>query len=233
MREILGRRRKLRSRRTRGSAPAACPDLTHPTDQPDLTGVAVAAVHRHWPVVPGVRPDPASPTGCGCPDPECALPGDHPADPGLLAATTDERMVRWWWGERPAAPVLLATGRGASAVSLPAVAAARALAALDRAGVATGPVLATRDRWALLVAPYSLPRLGELLYAKDHVPGSLRFHGEGGYLLLPPSAKDAGRVRWERPPAEAPGGPALPEIGAVLDALVDTLNETGVNATDL
>ncbi len=89
------------------------------------------------------------------------------------------------------------------------------------------------DRWALLVAPYSLPRLGELLYAKDHVPGSLRFHGEGGYLLLPPSAKDAGRVRWERPPAETPGGPALPEIGAVLDALVDTLNETGVNATDL
>ncbi|KPC59529.1 hypothetical protein ADL27_63280 [Streptomyces sp. NRRL F-6602] len=46
----------------------------------------------------------------------------------------------------------------------------------------------------------------------------------GGYLLLPPSAKDAGRVRWERPPAGTPGGPALPEIGAVLDALVDTLN---------
>ncbi|MBL0781557.1 DNA primase, partial [Streptomyces albidoflavus] len=68
MREILGRRRKLRSRRTRGSAPAACPDLTHPThptDQPDLTGVAVAAVHRHWPVVPGARSDPAGPTGCG------------------------------------------------------------------------------------------------------------------------------------------------------------------------
>ncbi|MEW1817873.1 bifunctional DNA primase/polymerase [Streptomyces diastaticus] len=233
MREILGRRRKFRSRRTRGSAPAACPELSHPTDQPDLTGVAVAAIHRHWPVVPGARLTPASPTGCGCPDPECALPGDHPADMGLLAATTDERMVRWWWSERPAAPVLLATGRGASAVSLPAAAAARALAALDRTGVPTGPVLATRDRWALLVAPYSLPRLGELLYVKDHVPGSLRFHGEGGYLLLPPSAENTGRVRWERPPSETPGGRSLPEVGTVLDALVDTLNARGVNAPDL
>ncbi|NEE40087.1 DNA primase, partial [Streptomyces sp. SID7982] len=118
-------------------------------------------------------------------------------------------------------------------VSLPAAAAARALAALDRTGVPTGPVLATRDRWALLVAPYSLPRLGELLYVKDHVPGSLRFHGEGGYLLLPPSAENAGRVRWERPPSETPGGRSLPEVGTVLDALVDTLNARGVNAPDL
>ncbi len=58
--------------------------------------------------------------GCSCPDPDCVVPGAHPYDPGLLAATTDERMVRWWWTARPDAPVVLATGGGAPcAVSLP------------------------------------------------------------------------------------------------------------------
>lgn len=99
-----------------------------------------------------------------------------------------------------------------------------------------GPVVATPTRWALLVAPYSLERLGELLYAKDQVPSSLRFHGEGGYLLLPPSAASSGgQVRWEREPgaqsaaqqtrarsvqAQA-GNLWLPEIEAVVDALVE------------
>lgn len=106
-----------------------------------------------------------------------------------------------------------------------------------------GPVVATPTRWALLVAPYSLERLGELLYTKDHVPSSLRFHGEGGYLLLPPSAASSGgQVRWEREPgaqsaaqrsrtrsaqAQLPHAPVragnlwLPDIEAVVDALVE------------
>lgn len=93
-----------------------------------------------------------------------------------------------------------------------------------------GPVVATPTRWALMVAPYSLERLGELLYAKDHVPSSLRFHGEGGYLLLPPSAASSGgQVRWEREPRAEwrPSGARgavslwLPEVEAVVDALVE------------
>lgn len=136
---------------------------------------------------PGVAPDPQGSARCGCPDPECVVPGAHPFDPGLLAATTDERMVRWWWGNRPTAPIVLATGSAAPcAVSLPALAASRALAALDRTGMRLGPVVAAPHRWAILVAPYSMEQLGELLYAKDFVPGSLRFHSEGGYLALPP-----------------------------------------------
>lgn len=115
------------------------------------------------------------------------MPGAHPFDPGLLAATADERMVRWWWTNRPSAPIVLATGgRAPCAVSLPAPAAARALDALDRKGMRLGPVVAAPTRWAILVAPYSMEQLGELLYAKDFVPGSLRFHGEGGYIALPP-----------------------------------------------
>ncbi|MFB6616304.1 bifunctional DNA primase/polymerase [Streptomyces sp. NPDC056367] len=220
MREILGRRlQRLRDRfrslrpspeRPAGAAPAL------------LDAALECATVRQWPVLPGVGRSAADGSRCACPDPDCVVPGAHPFDPGLLAATTDPRMVAWWWTRRPAAPVLLATGGTAPcAVSLPAGAAARALVRLDAQGLRLGPVVATPTRWSVLVAPYSLERLGELLYAKNHVPSSLRFHGEGGYLLLPPSAASSGgRVRWEREPG-AGSDLWLPEVEAVVDALVE------------
>ncbi|MFE4589831.1 bifunctional DNA primase/polymerase [Streptomyces laurentii] len=193
---------------------------------------------------PGRAAGPGGVVSCACPDPECVVPGAHPHDPELLAATTDARMIGWWWDSRPDAPVLLATGgRAPCAVSLPAVAGVRALAALDARGLRLGPVVATPTRWAILVAPYRLERLGELLYAKDGVPSSLRFHGDGGYLPLPPSVTGTGQVRWEREPLPDPvddtdpardgrdeggssapegsGRPWLPDVEAVLDALVE------------
>ncbi|MDJ0383990.1 bifunctional DNA primase/polymerase [Streptomyces sp. G-G2] len=239
MREILGRRlQRLRSslqslqplqalqslhplrfaQRRAGIKPGAAPALPQPLD-----AALTCATAWEWPVLPGVGRAGADSARCACPDPDCVVPGAHPFDPGLLAATTDPRMVSWWWANRPAAPLLLATGGAAPcAVSLPATAAARALVRLDQRGMRLGPVVATPTRWSLLVAPYSLERLGELLYAKDHVPSSLRFHGEGGYLLLPPSAASGGgQVRWEREPSAAAGRPWLPEIEAVVDALVE------------
>ncbi|WP_433546745.1 bifunctional DNA primase/polymerase [Streptomyces sp. CA-294286] len=215
MREILGRRRRRKLRRSERPAPPG-------------TALTCATAWQ-WPVLPGVGlttvgDDPAPGPGriCACPDPECVVPGAHPFDPGLLAATTDARMVRWWWRIRPTAPVLLATGGGAPcALSLPALAGARALVALDRMEVRLGPVVATPTRWSLLVTPYSLERLGELLYAQDRVPASLRFHGEGGYLVLPTSQTGAGEVRWEREPVTGRDGrPWLPDVETVLDALV-------------
>ncbi|MET9801861.1 bifunctional DNA primase/polymerase [Streptomyces sp. NPDC006368] len=213
MREILGRRRRLRFRRKRKPA--------HPD------AALLCATEWHWPVLPGAGLKAAGgrgdrERGCACPDPECVVPGAHPFDPGLLAATTDARMVRWWWSNRPDAPIMLATGgRAPCAVSLPAVAGARALAALDAMGMRLGPVVATPTRWSLLVAPYTLEQLGELLYAKDHVPSSLRFHGEGGYLVLPPSDTGMGQVRWERAPLAGSASPWLPGVEAVVDALVE------------
>ncbi|MFE5862852.1 bifunctional DNA primase/polymerase [Streptomyces virginiae] len=243
MREILGRRLQ----RLRDRFQFLRPDPVQSNDSSALLDAALVCVTTwQWPVLPGVGRSGADGKRCACPDPDCAVPGAHPFDPGLLAATTDPRMVAWWWTNRPTAPVLMATGGTAPcAVSLPAGAAARALVRLDAQGMRLGPVVATPTRWALLVEPYSLERLGELLYAKDHVPSSLRFHGEGGYLLLPPSAASSGgQVRWEREPgaqpttrqprarsaraqarAQVPQAPAgslwLPEIEAVVDALVE------------
>ena len=76
MREILGRRRRLLSRRG--------------DEGPDLIGAALTfAAEWQWPVLPGVAADPQDGSRCACPDPECTVPGAHPFDPGLLAATTD------------------------------------------------------------------------------------------------------------------------------------------------
>ncbi|MFD3308071.1 bifunctional DNA primase/polymerase [Streptomyces sp. NPDC058656] len=221
MREILGKRRRLLSKRNGG--------------QPEMLGAALTfATAWQWPVLPGVAADPQGRARCACPDPECTVPGAHPFDPGLLAATTDERMVRWWWTNRPAAPIILATGdKAPCAVSLPALAASRALLALDHMGMRLGPVIATPTRWALLVKPYSLEQLGELLYAQDHVPGSLRFHGEGGYVALPPSETGQGRLRWERAPLPGSAAPWVPDVEAVVDAVVEALTRTGVSAPEL
>ncbi|MGW5332383.1 bifunctional DNA primase/polymerase [Streptomyces bauhiniae] len=221
MREILGSRSGLPPRRG--------------DDGPALIDAAstFAATWR-WPVLPGAAPDPRGPAGCSCPDPACTVPGAHPGDPDLLAATTDARMVRWWWTSRPDAPIVLATGGQAPcAVSLPAEAGARALALLDRRGMRLGPVVAAPHRWAILVKPYSMAQLGELLYAKDFVPGSLRFHGEGGYLALPPSTTGQGEVRWERAPLPGSASPWLPDVQAVVDAVVEALTRTGVSAPEL
>ncbi|MFI9720891.1 bifunctional DNA primase/polymerase [Streptomyces sp. NPDC052396] len=228
MREILGRRRKLSLRRTGRSAV--------------LTAALTYATEWRWPVLPGVglRPGIGRVRECGCAHPDCAAPGAHPFDPGLLAATTDAAMVRWWWTNRPEAPIVLATGeRAACAVSLPAVAGARSLAAFARAGVRLGPVVATPTRWTLLVAPYSLEVLGELLHRQEWVPGSLRFHGEGGYVVLPPSVTGSGRARWEVAPklpavpvrSSRPSGPArpwLPDVASVVDVLVEQSAATGM-----
>ncbi|HLL32664.1 bifunctional DNA primase/polymerase [Streptomyces sp.] len=220
MREIPGRRRRLLFRRNDGRRELIDAALTFATEW-------------QWPVLPGVAADPQGRARCGCPDPECTVPGAHPFDPGLLAATTDARMIRWWWANRPTAPIILATGgKAPCAVSLPAPAAARALHALDLQGMRLGPVLASPIRWAVLVRPYSMEQLGELLYAKDFVPGSLRFHGEGGYLALPPSETGQGQIRWERAPLPGSAAPWVPDVEAVVDAVVEALTRTGVSAPE-
>ncbi|GEB50650.1 MULTISPECIES: bifunctional DNA primase/polymerase [Streptomyces] len=233
MREILGRRRFPWSRGP-FAARAGSGSGRHPHGSPMRSAALTAATQWRWPVVPGAGPAPDGPghaagqggTGpalCACRDPECVVPGAHPFDPVLLAATTEPGMVRWWWDNRPQAPLVVATGGTAvSALSLPAVAGARALARFEATGVRLGPVVATPTRFSVLVAPYAIEELGELLYAQDLVPSSLRFHGDGGYIVLPPSRTGSDKVRWERSPEPGPSGrPWLPRLESLLDVLVE------------
>ncbi|AUG78411.1 hypothetical protein CFP65_3622 [Kitasatospora sp. MMS16-BH015] len=184
-----------------------------------LLATALASAARGWPVVPGAYGVPGLLGCCSCGDPCCPSPGAHPHDPPLLAASTDPRMVAWWWGERsPESSVLVATGRTVCGVSLPAEAGVRALEWFRLHGVPIGPVLATPTRYVLLVAPYTLEELGELLAEQAWVPGSLRYHGPDGFLVLPPSRTGAGPVRWLRPPVEE--RPWLPQVATLLGALI-------------
>jgi hypothetical protein len=214
MREILGRRRKLSLQRKGRTAL--------------LNAALTYAEQWKWRVVPGVGYDrrgawrTAGSVPCACPRPNCPVPGLHPLDPGLLAATRDPRMVRWWWTDRPEAPVILATGDRVSAASLPAVAGAHALTLIEQLGYRLGPVVATPTRYVFLVAPYRLAELGELLDSQEWVPTSLRYHGDGGYVPLPPYSSSGGQLRWVRQPEVAPGedAPWLPRIGTLVDAMV-------------
>jgi hypothetical protein len=191
-----------------------------------LTAATTCVRDWRWPVVPGALPAPPREAGirCQCPRPDCPTPGAHPYDPALLAATTDPRMVRWWWRQRPDAPILVATGGQVSAVSLPAAAGARVLDYFDALRIRTGPVIATPTRYVLLVAPYTMQELAELLIAQEWVPTSLRYHGTGGYVVLPPSRVADGGVAWVREPEwvgdAVTGEPWLPSVSALVEALV-------------
>lgn len=200
MREILGKRR---------------------TNRTVLRDAALCCTRQWgWPVVPGVGTGARGRCACGRRD--CPVPGAHPGDPELLAASTDARMVRWWWTRRPQAPIILATGAPGApcALSLPAAAGTGALAELERRGVRPGPVVATATRVLLLVEPYDHAELGELLFAQDRVPSSLRFHGSGGYLPLPPAPGGLGAARWVREPEPERGRVALPRAADLVDVLV-------------
>ena len=255
MREILGRRRMTRPTlrdaaltcatrwqwpvlpgATLTTAPSGGADRRpEPRPGADTSAVPGTSAAPAAPFLPGAAtPSAPDAVACSCADPECAVPGAHPLDPALLAATTDGRMVGWWWTERPDASLILATGtpaagrRSPCALSLPARAGARALADFDRLGLRLGPVVASPTRYALLVAPYELEELGDLLYAQDWVPSSLRFHGEGGYVALPPTAAAGGGLSWERGPvADGDGeGPWLPRMETLISTLVEASTAT-------
>ncbi|MET7639321.1 bifunctional DNA primase/polymerase [Streptomyces sp. NPDC005438] len=224
MREILGRRR-----RTSNPLRDAAMSYAGQWRWPVLPG-ATATTAEHRTATPATSPSPApssTAAHCSCGQPDCAVPGAHPHDPVLLAATTDPAMIHWWWTRTPEAPIILATAAPVAgslspcAISLPAVAGAQALPLFDRRGIRVGPVVAARERFSLLVRPYGLEELGELLYAQDWVPSSLRFHHQDGYLPLPPSRTGSGQVRWERPPAVEAGRPWLPGVADLLDVLVE------------
>ncbi|MGW8851484.1 bifunctional DNA primase/polymerase [Streptomyces sp. JH002] len=224
MREILG------MRRTNGKGESGGKDDNgsgHGDDRV-LRDAAFGYARRWgWPVLPGVER--GADGRCGCGKATCVVPGAHPLDPELLAASSDPRMVRWWWTERPTAPIILATGTDGApcALSLPAAAAPWAQAELASRGVRTGPVLVTPTRACWLVAPYDPAELGELLYAQDLVPGSLRFHSAGGYVPLPPSELAAGRAAWLHGPWPGRDGRIrLPRTAALLDVLVEAAIRT-------
>lgn len=173
----------------------------------------------HWQVVPGIGFDRVDGVPvCRCPRSECPVPGAHAADPPLLAATTDQRMIQWWWTRNPGAPIVLPTGRDFAVLEVSAAAGRIALARFQAMDAGLGPVMATPERFFFFVAPYEFEELAFLLNQFDCSPADVRCYGPGGYVMAPPTRLPEGLLRWRIHPSETSG--PLPACAELVGELV-------------
>ena len=200
-----------------------------------------AAAERYasmgWPVCAGVHPSRGRGTvepglACSCDRVGCPAPGAHPASPAWqMQATVDTRIIREWWHAHPEANIILITGRVFDVLDVPADAGESALAKLDAAGVATGPVAALgTERMHFYVTTRGAPADEDEWWScgLDSSPdtsmqsGSLRWHCRDSYVLAPPSRYGAGlAARWVRSPDDHPLLDAL----RLLEFLADVCEE--------
>ncbi|MER7487102.1 bifunctional DNA primase/polymerase [Streptomyces sp. NPDC126497] len=175
-----------------------------------LLDTAVRYVEEwHWDVLPGTWPESVGGVQrCSCGDAACPAPGAHPARPDWAAGATGSATVaRRMWRERPAASVLLPTGRAFDAVSVPEAAGFLALARMERMGLTLGPVTVTPDRRTeFFVRPGAFAKVPGLLRGLGWAPSSidLTVLGEGAYVAAPPTRFGSrGAVQWARRPTSA------------------------------
>jgi Bifunctional DNA primase/polymerase, N-terminal len=163
---------------------------------------------------------------CSCDRVGCPAPGAHPVSPTWqMQATVDTNVIAGWWEARPEASVLLVTGRVFDVLDVPAEAGAAALAAMEAAGTAVGPVACLgEDRMLFFVITRGMPADEDEWWScgldcePESVTPGLRWHCRDSFVLAPPSACGPGlAARWLRPPAGHP----LPDALRLLEYLVD------------
>ncbi|MEW1722623.1 bifunctional DNA primase/polymerase [Streptomyces sp. NPDC093109] len=174
------------------------------------------AEERHWDVFPGTWLEPAEVEAaagmaggerCSCRRADCRAPGAHAAGPDWVGLATGSAVsARRLWAERPAASVLLPTGRSFDALEVPESAGFLALARMERLGVAPGPVTRTPGRRMLFfVLPGAAGKLDGLVRQLGWSLSSLDLvaRGEGDYVAAPPTRTRGGTVQWARRPTPA------------------------------
>ncbi len=187
-----------------------------------------------WPVCLGAHPRLGGlETGraCSCDRVGCPAPGAHPVSPTWqMQATVDTAVIRNWWTARPEAGVILVTGRVFDTLEVPAAVGWAALASIEAAGIAVGPVAEIGDGMFFFVTTRGAPADEDEWWScrLDCEPesitaqGSLRWHCRDSYVLAPPSVMGTGLTsRWLRDP----GGRALPDALRLLEFLVDACEE--------
>ncbi|MEU6275081.1 bifunctional DNA primase/polymerase [Streptomyces populi] len=164
---------------------------------------------RHWDVFPGTWLEADGGVQlCSCGDLACASPGAHPARPEWAAQATGSTTVAWrLWSDRPAASVLLPTGRTFDAIDVPESAGFLALARMRRMDLGLGPVTCTPDRrMQFFVLPGAAAKIPGLVRALGWSPASLDLTalGEGAYVAAPPTRVGSrGAVQWACRPTPA------------------------------
>jgi Bifunctional DNA primase/polymerase, N-terminal len=186
-----------------------------------------------WPVVLGAHPHRGIRGGrepgraCSCDRVGCPAPGAHPESPAWqMQATVDLNVIGSWWEARPEANVILVTGRVFDVLDVPAAAGSAALARMEAAGAAVGPVARLgEDRMLFFVVTRGAPADEDEWWScgldcepESVTPQGLRWHCRDSYVLAPPSVYGAGLpARWLRPPRTHP----LPDALRLLEHLID------------
>ncbi len=177
-----------------------------------LRDAALAYAHRGWRVFPlhgivnGV---------CTCGRRDCSSPGKHPLVPrGLYEATTDAQVVREWWCRWRRANIAIATGAesGLAVIDVDLPAAFVSVGRLIELGVASTLTGLTGGGGLHLVFASTDGDLGNstgcLPGVDDELPG-VDLRGNGGYIVVPPSAHRSGATyEWLNPDARASPAPA-------------------------
>jgi hypothetical protein len=201
--------------------------------QRPLGAVAAQYASMGWPVCAGAHPyrgtraamEPGR--ACSCDRVGCPAPGAHPVSPAWqMQATVDLNVIQNWWETRPEANVILVTGRVFDVLDVPAAAGSAALAHMEAARAAVGPVaLPGQDRMLFFVMTRGSPADEDEWWScgLDCEPESvdvagLRWHCRDSYVLAPPSRyADGLAARWLRSPQEHP----LPDALRLLEYLAD------------
>jgi hypothetical protein len=186
-----------------------------------LVRTAVAAAAAGLPVIPGAWWN-AQERRFDCDQPGCTRTGLHPAVPaepgapagggtghGLAAhAVRHPEAVAMRWRTAPYA-VLVPTGETCDVVDVPSWLGRSLAVELDTRS-SLGPVIEAGSRWFFLTAPGGrLPAPG----------GDVLVHGDGSWIVLPPSQGPGGEpATWLARPARG-GGWALPRRDQVMAAL--------------
>ena len=200
-----------------------------------LAAAAVAYAALGWPVALGAYPRGnarSAGRACSCDRVGCPAPAAHPMSPAWqIQATSDPGKARQRWARYPEANVILPTGRVFDVLDVPAAAGLAALAMMQDAGVATGPVAAGSGRTMFFVATRGAPDDEDEWWSchLDCEPevnpdvAGLRWHCRNSYVLAPPS-REAGahKAYWLHPPDERP----LPDALRLLEFLADVCEGT-------
>jgi hypothetical protein len=179
---------------------------------------ALGYANLDWPILPcwwiedGRCACGSAPGGC--------KPGKHPlgrlGPNGVKNASTDPAVIRSWWRRKPKANLAVRTGRqsGLTVVDIDGEEGERALVALERRFGALPDLYpmqwtgAGRGGWQAFVA---WPEGREIRNSASRLEPKLDTRGEGGYVLVPPSAAAEpyrwapDRDPWTLQPEPAPG----------------------------
>jgi hypothetical protein len=181
-----------------------------------------------WPCVPGANPPVGGDRACSCDRIGCPDPAAHPVSAAwAIQATTDSATIDRWWYERPAANIVLPTGRVFDVFDVPSGPGKLAQERIEKQRPPVGPVASfAGERFLFFVATRGAPEDEDEWWSchldcspEDVVdtPG-IRWHCRDSYVMAPPSQLPYGReVTWLLPPDGSP----LPDPLRLLEVLAD------------